>query len=211
MYCMVEIGQRIKNGRKNRHLTQDELAVLVGVTKSTISQWELGKTFPKHKNLAVLAEHLGVTTSYLEHGKKEQLWSPIKNVQAIPFFHDVRAAAGNGRINYPEEVRYIQVDDLPSQNKDGLICLLASGDSMEPLIKHGSLLVIDTNKKNIVDGKIYVFCQDDLMRVKLFSYEKNQLRISSYNQRYIDEVYRFDEAESLRIIGQVVWYSTKLD
>ncbi len=208
---MVGIGQRIRRSRENKGLNQDELAALVGVTKSTISQWELEKTFPKHKNLNSLAENLDVTSSYLEHGEVKIAQSPIENVQAVPFYHNVKAAAGNGCINYSEEVKYIQVDDLPSSNKDGLICVLASGDSMEPLIRHGSLLVIDTNKKNVVDGKIYVFCQDDLLRVKLFSYEKNQLKLSSYNQRYTDEYYRFDEAEYLRIIGQVVWYSTKLD
>ncbi|EIO4564137.1 helix-turn-helix transcriptional regulator [Vibrio parahaemolyticus] len=204
------IGHRIKRGRESKGLNQDELADLVGVTKSTISQWELEKTFPKHRNLNSLAKHLDVTVSYLERGEVSTE-SSIENVRAIPFYHEVKAAAGSGCINFSEEVRYIQVDDLPRSNNDGLICLLASGESMEPLIKHGSLLIVDTKKKNIIDGKIYVFCQEDLLRVKLFSYEKNRLKVSSYNQRYIDEYYRFDETENLRIIGQVVWYSTKLD
>ncbi|MDN4708516.1 S24 family peptidase [Vibrio parahaemolyticus] len=54
-------------------------------------------------------------------------------------------------------------------------CITASGDSMEPVIKHGSLLVIDSSQTNIVDGKMYVFQQDDFLRVKIFSYEKIKL------------------------------------
>ncbi len=208
---MSGIGLRIRRSREKKCLNQDELADLVGVTKSTISQWELEKTFPKHKNLSSLADNLDVTAAFLEHGEELQKQNTIENVRAIPFYHNVKAAAGNGCINSSEEVRYIQVDDLPCSNRNGLICLLAEGDSMEPLIRHGSLLIVDQHKKNIVDGKIYVFCQDDLLRVKLFSYGKNHLKISSYNKNYIDETYRFDEVDGFNLIGQVVWYSTKLD
>lgn len=82
---------------------------------------------------------------------------------------------------------------------------------MEPVIKHGSLLVIDSSQTNIVDGKMYVFQQDDFLRVKIFSYEKNQIRVSSYNKEYGDEIYRFDELTNLKIIGKVVWFSTRID
>nr|WP_257974793.1 S24 family peptidase [Vibrio parahaemolyticus] len=49
------------------------------------------------------------------------------------------------------------------------------------------------------------------MRVKIFSYEKNQIRVSSYNKEYSDELYRFDELTNLKIIGKVVWFSTRID
>ncbi len=211
---MNEIGQRIRCCREDKYLSQDDLAKMVGVSKSTISQWELGKTLPKHKNFRLLANSLGCSVSYLEEGVREVKEEGSEyqvNVRSIPFYNTVKAAAGVGCLNQSEELRYIQVDDLPGNTSDGLICLLASGDSMEPIIKHGSLLVVDTNKLNIIDGKIYVFCQGDLLRVKLFSYEKNHLKLTSYNSRFKDEMYRFDELEELRIIGQVVWFSTKLE
>ncbi|HHP0488834.1 TPA: S24 family peptidase, partial [Vibrio harveyi] len=86
-----------------------------------------------------------------------------------------------------------------------------TGDSMEPVLKHGSLLVVDTSKTDIIDGKMYVFNQDETLRVKVFSYEKQFIKLTSYNKNYTDELYRFDEMNKLRVIGQVVYFSTKLD
>lgn len=211
---MNEIGQRIRCCREDKYLSQDDLAKMVGVSKSTISQWELGKTLPKHKNFRLLANSLGCSISYLEEGVgeiREERSEYQFNVRKIPFFNIVKVAANAGCFNQSEEFRYIHIDDLPVHVSDELICLLASGDSMEPVIKHGSLLVVDTSKTNIIDGKVYVFHQAGIVRMKLFSYEKNHLKLASYNERFKDEMYRFDEIDELTVIGQVMWFSTKLE
>lgn len=49
----------IKELRKKAALTQAELAEAVGVTQSTVSQWESGKAVPDTLKLPKLAEVLG--------------------------------------------------------------------------------------------------------------------------------------------------------
>ena len=43
---MVAIGERIKESRKQKSLTQQELAEKLNVTRSAISNWEVGRNYP---------------------------------------------------------------------------------------------------------------------------------------------------------------------
>lgn len=51
----------IAEWRKSKWLTQEELGDLVGVSLTTISNWELGTRQPRFKNLRALADALGIT------------------------------------------------------------------------------------------------------------------------------------------------------
>jgi transcriptional regulator with XRE-family HTH domain len=64
----MTIGQRLKQVRKERGLTQVELAARVGMKQSTLSDLELGKSAGT-TNLAVVASVLGVNALWLETGR----------------------------------------------------------------------------------------------------------------------------------------------
>jgi len=51
----------LKAARKARKLTQLKVAELIGVTSSSVTQWETGKTVPTDENLLRLAEVYGLT------------------------------------------------------------------------------------------------------------------------------------------------------
>ncbi|MCF0117720.1 MAG: helix-turn-helix transcriptional regulator [Bacilli bacterium] len=55
----------IKYLRLEHHLTQGELAKLIGVSPQTLSNWERGYTEPDIKSLQKLATNLGTTIDYL--------------------------------------------------------------------------------------------------------------------------------------------------
>lgn len=57
-------GERLRKIRRNRKLTQEELAEITGVSKSTISMYESGKREPDFETLGKIAECLGVSQSY---------------------------------------------------------------------------------------------------------------------------------------------------
>jgi transcriptional regulator with XRE-family HTH domain/KaiC/GvpD/RAD55 family RecA-like ATPase len=61
----LQIGQQIKDVRMRRGLSQSELAKLVGVTSSTISQVESNLIYPSLPALAKMAEVLSVPVSSL--------------------------------------------------------------------------------------------------------------------------------------------------
>jgi len=49
----ADIGMRIARRRQQLRLTQEELAARLGVSKSTVANWERNKHFPKRKQGAV--------------------------------------------------------------------------------------------------------------------------------------------------------------
>ncbi len=66
-----EIGQRIREARKQRGLTQDQLADVVGVSRSAVAQWETGRAGQVTGNLARIADVLGVGVEHLTHGRNK--------------------------------------------------------------------------------------------------------------------------------------------
>ena len=62
---MVEFGSRLRKLRKERNLTQEQLASLIGVKNSVISFYEVGERLPSPDVLRKLALALHVSTDYL--------------------------------------------------------------------------------------------------------------------------------------------------
>jgi len=56
---LSDIGEQLRQARMRSHMTQAQLADLVGVTPKTVSAIERGSHFPAYRTLAKLAEHLG--------------------------------------------------------------------------------------------------------------------------------------------------------
>ncbi len=59
------LGKRIKEARKGKHLTQEELAQMIGVSKVTICYWEKDIKKPSTKNLILLSKQLNTPIEYL--------------------------------------------------------------------------------------------------------------------------------------------------
>ncbi len=59
------VGERLKNLRLERNLTQEELAKLFGCKKSTICTYEKENRTPPHKRLKKYVEFFGVSVEYL--------------------------------------------------------------------------------------------------------------------------------------------------
>ena len=60
-----KIGERIKELRKGRHLTQHTVAQRLRVTKSVVSGYENATSYPSYDVLLGLADIFNVTTDYL--------------------------------------------------------------------------------------------------------------------------------------------------
>lgn len=59
-----EFAQRLRQYRKNKGMTQQELADQLGVSNKTVSRWESG-SYPDVTTLVALARVLGVTVDEL--------------------------------------------------------------------------------------------------------------------------------------------------
>ena len=61
----MTIGDIIKKYRKNKGMTQEEMAARLGVTAPAVNKWERGNTLPDVALLAPIARLLGITTDEL--------------------------------------------------------------------------------------------------------------------------------------------------
>lgn len=59
------IGERIKELRTEKNLTQQSLAKAIGVSQKAIDYWERGVNEPKASYIVLLCDHFGVTADYL--------------------------------------------------------------------------------------------------------------------------------------------------
>lgn len=64
------LGKRITSLRKQAGLTQEELAKKLNVSRSALSQYELGTRDPNYELLIKIANFFEVTTDYLLTGKE---------------------------------------------------------------------------------------------------------------------------------------------
>ena len=61
----MRFEEKIINLRKQKGLSQEELAEQLGVSRQAVSRWELGQTQPDIYNLVQLCELFGVSADYL--------------------------------------------------------------------------------------------------------------------------------------------------
>ena len=67
----MTLGQKLTNLRKAQGMTQEELSEAVGVTRQTISKWELDTSTPDLDYLCKLCDLFGVTADYLIRPERE--------------------------------------------------------------------------------------------------------------------------------------------
>ena len=65
-------GERIRQGRETKGLTQEELAEVVGVSRQAVSKWENGTSDPSTSNLCALAKLYGIPVEELLHETQEE-------------------------------------------------------------------------------------------------------------------------------------------
>ncbi|EMW6124614.1 TPA: LexA family transcriptional regulator [Enterococcus faecalis] len=223
------IGQKIKLYRSKKNLTQEELARKVGTKKATISNYETGYRSPQQDMLFELANvldisindlfppssnsknnHSSIETIYekLEPYRKEKVYTFAEeqlheqetvNNKVIPLVG--KSAANPAVLEYGdtdiEQQSFAHVPD----NADCAIYI--QGDSMEPLIKNGSI-VFYKKQCDVENGEIAIveIDGDGVTCKKLIKdYENERIILRSINKKYDDRVLKCEE---IRIIGKVV-------
>lgn len=68
----MSLGQRLIELRKEKHLSQEEVAEKLNVTRQTISKWETDQSMPDFDKILPLCELFEISTDELLTGRKEQ-------------------------------------------------------------------------------------------------------------------------------------------
>ena len=134
----------------------------------------------------------------------------------LPLFREVEFSAGAGQThvqeNHGAKLRFAKSTlSRANTSPENAACAFVSGNSMDPVMPHGTTVGVNTADTSIRDGEIYALDHDGMLRVK-FLYRKpgGGLMIRSQNQdEHPDEHYTAQEVhdQSVRIIGRVFWWS----
>ena len=61
----MEFSEKLQTLRKNKGMTQDELASLIYVSRTAVSKWESGRGYPSIESLRAISKTFGVTVDEL--------------------------------------------------------------------------------------------------------------------------------------------------
>ena len=67
----MTIGERIYTLRKERSISQEELANELNVSRQSVSKWETNQSMPDFDKIVMLCQFFGITTDELLTGKKD--------------------------------------------------------------------------------------------------------------------------------------------
>lgn len=89
----MTLGEKIIDLRKKRGLSQEDLAITLGVSRQAVSKWEVGDATPDTEKVVALAEYFDVTTDWLlrdiapqqnSSGGKDAHMSPVQARAGAP-------------------------------------------------------------------------------------------------------------------------------
>lgn len=206
----MKTSDQIKMIRQMENLTQAEFAKQLGVSTATIASIENdSRDIPKTLIKKLLKEK-NINANWLLTGEGEmftsrkELHSPIKIMaeslvgRLIPYLEQPVSAGFGEELSGDEgKNRYICIPD--TAGKKDLKALRVKGDSMDPTLKDGDIVVCDTG--GWVGDGVYVIKTHEFAFVKRVILEPEGYKVISDNQKY--PPYQVPASEDTVIIGKV--------
>ncbi len=132
MKNLETMGQRIRALRREKKLTQGELAKIAGVSAPNVTGWEKDAYAPKADPLSKMAAYFGVSTSYITNGDESgpKLDSTVTQLKVldidafkkkynIPDSEDAVKFLETPVKSFPTQKRYVPVKAYSKMGMDG--------------------------------------------------------------------------------------------
>ena len=81
----MDIGDRIKELRKELKLTQQEFADTINIQRGAVASWEVKRTVPNTPSLSLICREFRVNRKWLEDGEGE-MFNPVSREEEISSF-----------------------------------------------------------------------------------------------------------------------------
>lgn len=173
----VVIGRNIRALRIRKGMSAKELADLVGVKKSTISNYENARSMPKKDTIARIANALQTSADNISYDNPRVLRVPP------------RSCYEDGRIPYYEDIKQFAVPDAaPSavfpvlesfENQKGFVLKIITDDFEDSGIRNGAYVLFGMRSEPTL-GKLLVIKKNDkicMARIEALDEENMKLRI----------------------------------
>ena len=175
-----------------------QLGKEIGVSDVMVGQWRKGKSIPALDKAAKIAEYFGVTLDELM-GKP----LPTGQMVTLPLVGAINAGAFT--IENEEEwkeFRDVTYKSLHGRNKKECVLLEVVGESMEPLVHCGEILIVH-RQLYAVNGNIVIAYDPNEggYTVKRFKQNGDTIILEPANEKYKTYKYINPTQQELRIYG----------
>ncbi|SNY91416.1 Phage repressor protein C, contains Cro/C1-type HTH and peptisase s24 domains [Cohaesibacter sp. ES.047] len=209
-------SERLKKlmGDMSRAEFADKCGISVGALRNYLEDG-----MPSADKALRIARLFNVTIEWLIEGVDpvhpgEHQTQKLTDYVGIPRY-DASLSAGNGFWNQGKAEVLDHIPFTPEflrrrlgrSTAEGLLIMSANGESMEPQISDGDLVMVDQRKQTLSDG-IFAFVLNGEARIKwLRKTISGDIEVISLNQSplFPKETIRKDELEGFQLIGKVVW------
>lgn len=181
------IAEKIQQLRKQRGLTQQELADLIGVHVASIRGWEQGRYEPKGIRFNRLCDVLGISIDELTGHDFSKTRVPI--LGRIPAGIPMEAI---------EDI--LDYEDIPSSWSGDYFGLRVRGDSMEPKYINGDTVIVRRQSDCDTGDDCIVLVNGFDATLKTVIKHDDGIELKPYNQKYNSMF--FDSG--VEIIGVVI-------
>ena len=206
-------SKKLKDLRKAKGLTLEELADAVGTSKQTIHRYENGiiSNIPRER-IEALANALETTPAALMGWQESSVdFSSYNNISAI----SVKRLPILGSIACGEPI-YAQEEHESFVSADGALdasfCLRACGDSMIGARIHDGDIVFIRAQDAVDNGQIAaVIINDEATLKRVYFYpDEGKLILTPENPKYPPLVYIGEELNRIKIIGKAVAFQSTI-
>ena len=193
--------KNIRTLRKNAGLSQQELANILNVHQTAVSQWETFRTAPDIETLSKMAKLFNTSIDAIT-GNGSPSPQKQKGVK-IPVYGNVAAGIPIEAITDIEDYEEIPEHWLSSGE---FIALRIKGDSMEPRIENGDVVIVRLQSTAETGDTVIALINGDEATCKKIKIRPEGIMLSSINTAYEPMFYSNKEIEELpvRILGVVV-------
>ena len=206
-----DFGSIIANKRKDRKLSQPQLAALLcerglDVKAHSISKWEKNVNLPNVLQFFALCEILEISdiNRTFQIGTDEKLFSKLNDEGQAKVLDYMNLLMKSGEYIREEPIIYqfprrtLSLYDLPVSADFGVrVC----GDSMEPLYLDGQIIWIH-KQETLEEGEIGVFFLDGDAYVKKYHQSDSGIQLISLNKKYAP--IQVTSGSTLKTFGKVV-------
>ena len=218
---METLGTRLKDLRKEKKLTQQQLADAIGVSKTSVIYWEKDENTPKHESMVALERVFNTTSNWLLTGKSSgakldnnvDIANKIELIgRPIPVISWIAA----GSFSTTEAVvKDTEVEEWLPPNKD---CgkngygLIVTGISMSPKFEVGDRIYVnpDIQTFDLVSGDlVIVSCSGDTEATfKKLIIEGSGQYLQPLNPDWPEQIIKL--TDDCRLVGKVVGLYRKI-
>ena len=195
--------QRVEKALKDNNITEAELSRRIGFTQAGINGWKVKGALPRADIAIKTASVLNTTVEYLINGSPNFSENKSTNSFLIPVLNQ-ELSAGHGDI-LPEQDIIQGLISVPNWLRkaygQNLASLHVHGDSMQPTLNDGDMIVCDSLGWDNSDG-LYAIRMNGNGYVKRIQVANDKIFIISDNPVYktIEEPL---SSEAVNIIGKV--------